>query len=129
MMPCRLLALFCAFAFPVFAQTTYVPSAPVGTESSDAMQLFVARSENEVMITWALPKNVEIKSCEIYRNTNAETKGRGRAATVRAEPAVYIDQVADLNVTYWYWLKLTLASGQVVNVGPVPTPAATVWTP
>lgn len=127
-MSSRLFALLCAFAFPVFAQTTYVPSAPAGS-TSDAMQLNVARSENEVLLSWVLPTNIEIKRVEIYRNTTNDAKGRGRAATVRVEPATYIDQVTDLNVTYWYWLKLTLANDQVVNVGPVATPPATVWTP
>jgi hypothetical protein len=128
MMSRRLFALLCACAFPVFAQTTYVPSAPTGS-ATDAMQLNVARSENEVLVSWVLPNGAEIKRIEIYRNTSSDTKGRGRAATVRIEPAVYIDQVTDLNVTYWYWLKLTLANDQVVNVGPVATPPATVWTP
>ena len=128
MKSCRLFALVCALALPVFAQTTYVPSAPSGSRT-DAMQLNVARSENEVLVSWVLPNGGDIKRIEIYRNTSSDTKGRGRAATVRIEPAVFIDQVTDLNVTYWYWLKLTLANDQVVNVGPVATPPATVWTP
>lgn len=125
-MSSRLFALLCALVSPVVAQTTYVPSAPAGTV--DAPQLHVARSGNEVMITWALPP-LEIKQFEIFRNTHKDTKGRGRAAAVRTEPAIFLDQVPDLSVTYWYWLKITLASGQVLNVGPVATPDATVWTP
>ena len=125
-MSSRLFALLCALASPVVAQTTYVPSAPAGTV--DAAQLHVARSGNEVMITWALPP-IEIKQFEIFRHTQKDPKGRTRAAAVRTEPAIYLDQVPDVSVTYWYWLKITLGNGQVLNVGPVATPDAAVWTP
>lgn len=120
-----LFALLCALASPVVAQTTYVSSAPAGTEG---IKLHVARSGNDVMITWELPP-IEIKQFEIFRHTRREAQGRGRAAAVRTEPAIFLDQVADQATTYWYWLKITLGNGQVVNIGPVPTPAATVWTP
>lgn len=110
---------------PLQAQTTYSPSAPTGEEGA---KLHVARTGNEVMVTWELPP-IEIKQFEIFRNTKIDPKGRTRAAAVRTEPAIYLDQVTDETQTYWYWLKITLGNGQVVNIGPVATPDAKVWTP
>lgn len=107
------------------AQTTFAPSAPADNEG---IRLHVARSGNDVMITWELPP-IEIKQFEIFRNIHKDPRGRGRAAAVRTEPAIYLDQVPDQTVTYWYWLKITLKNGQVVNIGPVATPDAKVWTP
>ena len=107
------------------AQTTFAPSAPAGQEG---IKLHVARSGNDVMVTWELPP-IEIKQFEIFRNTHKNPAGRGRAAAVRTEPAVFLDQVPDQTVTYWYWLKITLKDGQIVNIGPVATPDPTVWTP
>lgn len=120
-----LLAILLGLSLPAVAQTTYTPSAPSGTEGA---KLHVARTGNEVMITWELPP-IEIKQFEIFRNTMIEPKGRVRAAAVRTEPAIYLDQVTDETQTYWYWLKITLGNGQVVNIGPVATPDAKVWTP
>ncbi len=123
----RYLVLLCALCCPLIAQTTYVPSAPA--DNPDAPRLNVARSENDVMITWSLPSTLEVKQFEIYRNTQQSPTGRTRATACRTEPAIYLDVVTDLNTTYWYWLKITLTNGQTVNIGPVPTPAATVWQP
>lgn len=120
-----LFALACALCSPVVAQTTYLPSAPEGTEG---IKLNVARSGNEVMITWELP-SIEIKQFEIFRHIQKDAKGRTRAAAVRTDPAIYLDQVPDQTTTYWYWLKITLGNGQIVNIGPVSTPSPTVWTP
>ena len=123
----RFLTLLCALALPVAAQTTYVPSAPPTEQNSPRFS--VARSGNEVMITWELPASLEIKTFEVYRNTQNTANGRTRATACRTEPAIFLDVVSDQAATYWYWLKITLANGQVVNIGPVPTPAATVWQP
>ena len=120
------LASACVISAPLSAQVTYAPSAPAG---EDGIKLHLARSGNEVMIAWEIPPELEVKRFEIYRNTQSDVKGRGRAAAVRTIPAVYLDKVDDENVTYWYWLKITLANDQVINIGPVPTPDAQVWTP
>ncbi len=122
----RFFALFCAFAWPLvatFAQTTYVPA------SQDGVELNLARNGNEVIVTWSIPSDMAIKRFEIYRNTHSDVKGRGRAGSVRTEPAVFLDQVADAGQIYWYWLKITLPDERVVNVGPVATPPGEVWAP
>lgn len=126
----RLLTL-CAFVFfgAVCLDTEVraveaTPASAVTTEGS----LEVARSGADVMITWKLPQG-EFRQIEIYRNTNNGAPGRSRAAAVRSETMHYMDKVPDLTVTYWYWLKLTRKTGEVVNIGPVPTPSPTVWQP
>jgi hypothetical protein len=119
------LALACALVSPVAAQAA---SAPAGPANAEAARLNVARSGNDVMITWELPP-IDIKQFEIFRNSHKDTKGRGRAAAIRTEPAIFLDQVPDQAVTYWYWLKITLRNGQVLNIGPVATPDPDVWTP
>lgn len=123
----RHLILLCALALPVAAQTTYVPSAPEAEANSPRFS--VARSGNEVMISWELPSTMEIKQFEIYRNTEKGPAGRVRAAAIRTQPPVFLDVVPDQSATYWYWLKITLSNAQIVNIGPVSTPSAEVWTP
>jgi hypothetical protein len=129
-MSSKLVVLLCALILPVVAQTTYIPPVTAGTNTENGgVQLHVARNGNEVIVTWVLVPDMDIKQLEIYRNTVKETKGRGRAGAVRATPSIFLDQVPDISVTYWYWLKITLNSGQEINIGPLPTPDATVWTP
>lgn len=131
-MSLRLLALAGLFALPGFAQS--VPSAAPSAASSSSAALIeqcilnVARNGNEVVLSWKLP-DADIKQFEIFRNTREQAIGRGRVAAVRIEPAIYYDSVPEPELTYWYWLKITFGSGHVINVGPVTTPAAKVWTP
>jgi hypothetical protein len=87
-----------------------------------------ARTGNEMLLTWRIPDGQFIRT-EIFRNTNSSTDGRGRVTTVRTDVAQLIDQVPDLTVTYWYWIKLIRADGTHVNVGPDATPEAQVWSP
>lgn len=130
-MPHFSLLILCVFAFfgTVCLDTEVraseaTPASAVTTEGS----LEVARSGADVMITWKLPQG-EFRQIEIYRNTNNGAPGRTRAAAVRSETVHYMDKVPDLTVTYWYWLKLTRKTGEIVNIGPVPTPSPTVWQP
>lgn len=131
-MPYRLYALLGALLLTSVvtnAQTTFVTPAKPGTaEAVKTGTLEVARTGNEVLITWTLPEG-EVRLIEIMRHTSPQAPGRGRVAGVRAEPALYADTVPDTQTTYWYWLKLTRPTGQVVNIGPVSTPDPTVWTP
>jgi hypothetical protein len=86
------------------------------------------RTGNEVLLTWRIPDGEFIRT-EIFRNTNSSTACRGRVTTVRTDVAQLTDQVPDLTVTYWYWIKLIRADGTHVNVGPAATPEAQVWSP
>lgn len=125
----RLLAFFCALALPVAAQTTFVNPAKPGTpEAAVTGSLEIARTGNEVLLTWTLPEG-EVRMLEIMRHTSPQAPGRGRVAGVRTEPPIYADSVPDEQATYWYWLKLTRPNGQVINIGPVATPSAAVWRP
>lgn len=80
------------------------------------------------MLAWELPP-LEIRQFEIYRNVIRDTKGRVRAGSVRTTPALFLDTVPEMNVVYWYWLKITLMNGQEINHGPIPTPAPDIWMP
>lgn len=131
----RAIAWALALSSPAFAQTpsTVPPPAPAPTvigeaEALKGTTLNVARNGNEVIVSWILPK-ADIKQFEIFRNTRDQAPGRTRAAAVRTDPPVFHDTVADTDTTYWYWLKITLMSGETVNIGPVPTPSPKVWTP
>lgn len=131
----RLLAAALALSSTAFAQTSPAlpaspPASPARTEAElvKSTTLQVARNGNEVIVSWVLPK-ADIKQFEIFRNTRDQAPGRTRAAAVRTDPPVFHDTVADAQITYWYWLKITLVNGETVNIGPVPTPSAKVWTP
>jgi hypothetical protein len=122
-------ACVAAIAAPVYSQTgdkTSAASASAVAATDGALQ--IARNGNEVILAWELPAG-KMRQIELMRNSNRQAMGRGRVAAVRAETTLYIDEVPDLTVTYWYWLKLTLEDGRIVNIGPVPTPVASVWTP
>ena len=128
----RLLALALALTPPAFAQPA--PSSAQNAEAAKAgrsaqCRLHVARNGKEVLISWILPDNTEVKQFEIFRNTRDQALGRGRVAAVRTTPAIYYDSLPEEGTKYWYWLKVTFVDGVVVNVGPVATPDPDVWTP
>jgi hypothetical protein len=130
-MLCPPIKLFCVLAFGVAASLSAAERAitpPPGKTIHSEGAIQVARSGADVMITWTLPAG-EFKQIEIYRNTNNGAAGRTRSAAVRSETVHYMEKVPDLTVTYWYWLKLTRKTGEVVNIGPSPTPSPTVWQP
>ncbi len=125
----RLFALLCAFALPAVAQTTFVnPAKPGSPEAATVGSLEIARTGKEVLLTWTLPEG-EIRMIEIMRHTSPQAPGRGRVAGVRPEPPIFADTVPDEQAIYWYWLKITRPNGLVLNIGPVPTPESSVWTP
>jgi hypothetical protein len=135
MSPLRHLALLGAFAATAFAQTPPPASAPAPSATPSApapaskkITLEVARTGNEVLLTWTLPEG-EVRMLEIMRNTTENAQGRGRVGTTRATVNVFSDTVPDASVTYWYWIKITRPSGEVINSNAVPTPSAKVWTP
>lgn len=131
----RHLALLGALAVSAFAQTPPPASAPTPAPSPAAtaptqkkIVLEVARTGNEVLLTWTLPEG-EVRMLEIMRNTTENAQGRGRIGTTRATVNVFSDTVPDTAATYWYWVKITRPSGEIINSNPVATPSAKVWTP
>lgn len=135
MTPLRHLVLFGVFAVSAFAQTTPTPPAPAPASGPAApaptpkkITLEVARTGNEVLLTWTLPEG-EVRMLEIMRNTTENAQGRGRIGTTRATVNVFSDTVPDATVTYWYWIKITRPSGEVINSSAVATPSAKVWSP
>ena len=129
-----------ALALPLAAQPTPSPDAavpapaPATTSEDDLLalkqsaRLHVARNGDEVLLTWELPE-LRIKGLDIYRNTADSTKGRGRLDFVKAKPSLFTDKVPDPKAVYFYWIKIVLASGETLNVGPVATPSGEVWAP
>jgi predicted phage tail protein len=135
MSPLRHLVLFGTLAVSAFAQTTPTPAAtPAAPTPAPAVPapkeivLEVARTENEVSLTWTLPEG-EVRMLEIMRNTSSNAQGRDRIGTTRATVKVYSDRVPDAAATYWYWIKITRPTGEIINSQPVPTPSAKVWSP
>lgn len=133
----RLTLLLAALAFPLSAQessphpalpATTVASSPSLDEIRAAARLEVARNGDEVLVTWSLPP-ADYKGVDVYRNIQERTSGRSRVDFVGATPAEFRDKVPDASVTYWYWLKVVLRTGEHINIGPVKTPDAAVWTP
>lgn len=125
----RILSLAVALSVSSFAQTHSAGTSPVSRRpQSSEFQVNVARNDREVIITWILPQ-VDIKQFEIFRHTSSSANGRGRVASVRTQPPVYYDNVPESETKYWYWLKVTLADGFIMNIGPVATPESKVWIP
>lgn len=133
MMPLRHLVFFGALAGSAFAQTPPATTAPAPTPAPAVpapkkITLEVARTGNEVLLTWTLPEG-EVRMLEIMRNTTENAQGRGRVGTTRATVNVFSDTVPDASVTYWYWVKITRPTGEVINSNAVATPSAKVWSP
>ena len=90
--------------------------------------LHIARNGDETMLSWE-PPAAPLRAFEIFRNTNDQLRGRLRIALTRADRQPFHDKLPGATEPFWYWLKLTSYDGQVVNIGPIPTPAPDVWTP
>ena len=118
----RLCVLLGAALLPAAAQPLPPPSA-----AKESIKFHVARSGEEVLLSWELPSE-EVRMVEIYRNNQIEVKGRRRCAMVRPLPATALDTVPD-GTRYWYWLKVIFKDGQIRNIGPAMTPPAQVWVP
>lgn len=117
-----------AVATSLCAQTTYVtPAEPGSPEVAQRGALEVARSGDDVLLTWTLPEG-EVRTLELYRNTTEQAPGRTRIGSPRVDVRMWSDKVPD-DQTYWYWVKITRPNGIVVNIGPVATPAHQVWMP
>jgi len=98
--------------------------------AAPAMTLAAARNGDEILLSWEIPRlDIDIRQIELMRHTRREQKGRSRVATVHARHGLYTDRVPDPSAAYWYWLKITLADGLILGVGPVQTPSASVWQP
>ena len=120
--------LLLALASPMTAALCPAAEASPPAAAPFAGSIDAARSGNEVLLTWRIPDGEFIR-VEIFRNTNSSTAGRGRVNTTRTDVTQLLDQVPDLTVTYWYWIKLIRADGTHVNVGLAATPAGDVWQP
>lgn len=132
MHPRYLVLSTCCLLLPLAAQPVppvqTPPDAAQVVKQMEAIPLNLARDGQEIIISWTTP-SVPIRAFEIFRNTNEGMRGRLRIALVRADREMIFDSLPDPAGKYWYWIKATSYDGQVVNVGPVTTPPAKVWTP
>jgi hypothetical protein len=120
--------LLLALALPITSALCPAAESTAKAAAPFAGSIEAERTGNEVLLTWKLPEGGFIP-VEIYRNTNSSTAGRGRVNTARTDVTQLLDQVPDLTVKYWYWIKLIRPDNTHLNIGPVATPEATVWTP
>ena len=121
-------ALLHALALPMTAALCPAAEAAPPAAVPFVGSIEAARTGNEVLLTRKLPGGDFIR-VEFYRNPISPTADRGQVNTRRTNATQLLDQVPDLTVTYWYWLKLIHADGTHVNVGPVATPSTDVWVP
>lgn len=126
---CMLLAVLGCTSLAAAPAPSAAAPASAPDPANDAPKLAVARNGADVLLNWQIPATLDIKLIELIRNTQRDAKGRTRVASVHARPGLYTDKVPDPSADYWYWLKITLKSGQVVGVGPVQAPPSVVWQP
>jgi hypothetical protein len=126
-MHARLFSLMTLFVLSAAAEPIPDAASPETPVARASPRLQVARNGEEVLLSWELPLPVEIRTIEVYRNDKESVKGRKRVTATRNDRAY--DILPEARLPYWYWLKILLVDGQVVNVGPVVTPPSTVWTP
>lgn len=127
-MASRIHALLLALTLPVTALLCPALDAANPATNTITGVLKMARSGKEVLLTWKLPEG-DFSRMEIYRDSNPSTFGRGSVNTTRTKTTQLMDQVPELTVTNWYWLKLIRPDNTHLKIGPVATPEASVWQP
>ena len=93
----------------------------------------ITRTDEMAGIIWDFPED-EYKTISIIRFPRfvAELKGFGRpgagnkgaargvsVATTLERKSRYTDALPDANLDYWYWFRITLKSGAVIDRGPI----------
>jgi len=72
---------------------------------------------DNVQLTWTVSGNVT--GLQVYRDTDADAKGRNRLAVLAASARSYTDSTAVPATPYWYWVKVSTGSGSsTFNAGP-----------
>jgi hypothetical protein len=70
-----------------------------------------------VNLEWTYDLSV-YKSAELYRNATGQARARDRIAKLQPAAKQYKDTLLGAQA-YYYWLKVTLPSGPVDNIGPI----------
>jgi endo-1,4-beta-xylanase len=75
--------------------------------------LTASAGSNEVDLSWTV--SGKLSKVQIYRDTDANPKGRGRIATRWGDVRSYTDTTAANGTRYWYWVKYTDTNSRVGN--------------
>ena len=122
-----LLLLALAVAPLVPAQIPPASSAATAPAAIEA-PFAVARKDAGAVLTWNISTD-DVFTIELFRHTQADTKGRTRVGTVAAAKTTYTDTTADKATTYWYWLKVIRLDRSHFNIGPVKSVPVEAKTP
>lgn len=111
-----------------------VPTPP--GSATKRVDLQAVADSNAVRLSWSLT-GITPRAQEIYRDTDANPKGRGRVGFTRNGNA-FVDHNVTPGTTYYYWVKVTesdrtvtnsqAAAVTVPNNTPTPTPNPTPGT-
>ncbi len=81
--------------------------------ASGAINLSAIAGSGSISLSWS-PAAITLGSQEVYRDTDADPKGRVRIASLASSARSYTDSTAVRGTTYYYWIKNT-TSGTVTN--------------
>jgi rhamnogalacturonan endolyase len=79
-------------------------------------------SDRLVDLSWTVENIEDIRALEIFRDTDANPSGRVRIASMPADARSYTDTGLQNGTTYWYWIKITDATGVTNSNGAEATP-------
>jgi rhamnogalacturonan endolyase len=75
-----------------------------------------------VDLSWTVENIEDIRALEVFRDTDSNPSGRVRIESLRTDARAYTDNSVENNVTYWYWIKITDATGVTNSNGAEATP-------
>ncbi|MFT2009957.1 RICIN domain-containing protein [Pontibacter sp. 13R65] len=104
------------------AQAT--PEGVVTPPPAKSVVLAAQGTDNMVDLSWTVENIDDITALEVFRDTDSDPAGRTRIASLQANTRTYTDISAENGVTYWYWIKITDATGvtnsNAAEATPVP---------
>ncbi|MEJ2407148.1 MAG: MopE-related protein, partial [Candidatus Thiodiazotropha sp.] len=86
---------------------------PTPGPAANPVDLRAASDSNAVRLNWSLTGIIP-RAQEIYRDTDANPRGRGRVGFMR-NGTEFVDNNVTPGVTYYYWIKVTESNGTVTN--------------
>ena len=108
-----------------------VKATPSGDDDDDSdgtasITLTTSGEDESVSLSWST-SNIDVKSFQVYRDTDSELSGRVRIASVSSSTTTYTDEDVTNGTTYYYSIKVTDTDGDVTNsvaVGATPSSSA-----
>lgn len=102
-----------------------VQATPEGTTPPPPPKTVVLSAKGTdrmVDLSWTVENIENISSLEVYRDTDSNPSGRVRVIALGADARTYTDNSVENNITYWYWIKITDATGVTNSNGAEATP-------